>query len=329
MDDQLISLAMTLGDGMVLSADLVALGVTSHQTAAMVTKGALIKLRRGIYLPAQLWHVAGPSERYRLSIRAWLMTTSHSPVISHYSAAAFHGLPMVGSWPGMVHVSLPGAAGGASASGVVSHTSERPLQVVSMDGVAMTSLIQTLVDIAATATHSVSVPMIDDALRRMPKMVSREALLDELQLNPPRSGLRAASRAVELSNSKAANAGESYSRVRMAELGFVLPELQQTFIVRGRRYEVDFWWPEQGIVGEFDGRQKYERSELMSGRTSVQVVWDEKLREDAIRSHSKVRSFARWTWADVRAAAEFESLLEGARVPRLPLARARATRPRS
>ena len=44
----------------------------------------------------------------------------------------------------------------------------------------------------------------------------------------------------------------------MRELGLPAPELQHDLCDRGRFVaRLDFWWPEHGVVGEFDGRSKY------------------------------------------------------------------------
>jgi hypothetical protein len=59
---------------------------------------------------------------------------------------------------------------------------------------------------------------------------------------------------------------------------------------------VDFALPEYGIVGEFDGRAKYGRL-LKPGTSPGQAVFDEKLREDAIRQQNF--QVIRWTWPDL------------------------------
>src|SRR6185312_16500578 len=58
----------------------------------------------------------------------------------------------------------------------------------------------------------------------------------------------------------------------------------------------DFAWEAERLVGEFDGRIKYGRL-LRPGQDPGDAVFEEKLREDAIRDGGwKV---ARWTWADL------------------------------
>ena len=56
----------------------------------------------------------------------------------------------------------------------------------------------------------------------------------------------------------------------------------------------DFWWPDHGVVGEFDGVGKYLREKWMDGRSAAEVVIDEKLREDRLRR--QVSRVVRWGW---------------------------------
>lgn len=76
------------------------------------------------------------------------------------------------------------------------------------------------------------------------------------------------------------------------------PERQETFAdARGVIGRGDFWWPDKRLVGEFDGRVKYGRSNP-SGRPPEDVLWEEKLREDRLRAIDLM--VARWTTADLR-----------------------------
>ncbi|MDM7889461.1 hypothetical protein QUG98_13460 [Curtobacterium sp. RHCJP20] len=60
---------------------------------------------------------------------------------------------------------------------------------------------------------------------------------------------------------------------------------QDEFVTGAGRFRVDFWWPSAGIIGEFDGRVKYDHPS---------TLWSEKRREDALRRLPEVRGFARW-----------------------------------
>lgn len=59
----------------------------------------------------------------------------------------------------------------------------------------------------------------------------------------------------------------------------------------------DFAWAAQRTVGEFDGKVKYGRL-LEPGQDPGDVVFAEKLREDAIRAQGW--EVVRWTWPDLR-----------------------------
>ena len=57
---------------------------------------------------------------------------------------------------------------------------------------------------------------------------------------------------------------------------------------------VDFWWPDLGLVGEFDGRMKYRLDGVEDGRPLEDRLWTEKTREDRLRAAGA--RVARWTW---------------------------------
>ena len=89
----------------------------------------------------------------------------------------------------------------------------------------------------------------------------------------------------------------------------------------GRRIaRVDYHWAQIRLVGEFDGLQKYLRSQKLSGKSASQAVVEEKLREDEIRSTGE--RVVRWVWADLLEPARFAAILHRAGVPRRTTARA-------
>jgi len=55
---------------------------------------------------------------------------------------------------------------------------------------------------------------------------------------------------------------------------------------------VDFYWRRIRKIGEFDGRVKYTRGQVLGNRDPAEVVWEEKVREDALRFHSGESRFA-------------------------------------
>ncbi len=84
----------------------------------------------------------------------------------------------------------------------------------------------------------------------------------------------------------------------MWRAGLPPPALQvPQYSVDGRSLgRVDFWWEDQGLVGEFDGRVKYGRL-LGPGQSAGDVVFAEQRREDALRETG--RGMARWVWSEL------------------------------
>jgi hypothetical protein len=145
--------------------------------------------------------------------------------------------------------------------------------------------------------------MADAALRRVDHPLSvvssRSATKDDLRreaaLLPIRHGASKARRAVEFADGRADRPGESISRANMHLAQIPAPELQVPMTGgSGRRYVVDFWWPQFEVIGEFDGKIKYSDPVFLDGRTPQQAVYDEKLREDDLRATGK--GMSRWPW---------------------------------
>lgn len=108
--------------------------------------------------------------------------------------------------------------------------------------------------------------------------------------------------------------GESLSRVTMHRYGFPQPELQARFSDRaGLIGYTDFHWRSLGVVGEFDGREKYVKPEYLKGRSPSEVVVAEKLREDRLRRLGL--TVVRWVWADLEHPVRLEGLLRQAGLP--------------
>ena len=88
------------------------------------------------------------------------------------------------------------------------------------------------------------------------------------------------------------------SRVRLMEEGLPTPELQRQVLGPAGQLvaRVDFLWGEHQTIGEFDGKIKYGRL-LKPGRRIEDVIFDEKLREDAVRDLGL--QVVRWIWQDL------------------------------
>ncbi|MFJ3035056.1 hypothetical protein ACIPC2_11660 [Curtobacterium pusillum] len=90
--------------------------------------------------------------------------------------------------------------------------------------------------------------------------------------------------------------GESFTAIRLIEHGVRSIEPQHEFRTGDRIDRVDFWLPDLGVVVEFDGKQKYVDPDMLGNRSPQDALWQEKLREDRVRSQPGVTTVIRVTW---------------------------------
>ena len=277
-----------------LTSQLLGRGFSPDELRRLEQSGQLARVRRGAY--ATPVPDASPEEVHRLRVAAVLLQCSSGVVVSHVSAAVLHGLPVWRQSLADVHLTRSRRGGGRVRAGVRLHTSPLPsADVVDLDGTPVTSLARTVLDLARLLPLDQAVAAGDAALRGGLPVAAVVELLGGCRGWP---GVGSARRAVGLLDGRSESAGESVSRVRMHEAGLPAPVPQyEVFDDRGRLVgRSDFGWEDQRVLGEFDGRIKYGRL-LEPGRSVEEVVYREKLREDALRDLAW--RMARWTWADL------------------------------
>ncbi len=221
--------------------------------------------------------------------------------LSHWSAAAIHGLPILGDWPARVHVTVGKVSAGRSRRGVVKHALRIPDDdVVDVDGMLVTSVSRTVVDMAVASGYLTSAMIVDRALLvdrygRQPPMIGREDLWETFARKGNFLGARRAEAVIRFGETRAESPLESVSRANMRVIGCPAPELQVAFTDHdGHIGDGDFYWRRWRTLGESDGRAKYLDPALRQGRSVARVVLEEKAREDRIRALGE--SVTRWTW---------------------------------
>ncbi len=310
--DERFDVAAAIGGGLIRARDLRELGVHPSSVQRLERAGVLVRVRAGVYAKRDEWHSLTRDDRYRLLIVATAGAARHPLVVSHRAAAAMHRLPMLGPAPMLVETAAQGRAGGRRTSNVTTRRAGPAPTVATIDGVACTSLLRTLIDVAVSEPLVHSVPMLDVALAR--PGITKRALALELEQVDPTRGRAKAEHAIAFADHRAGSPGESVSRVRIHELGFEAPELQVRFDgILGSYALVDFYWRGIRLIGEFDGRLKYSRSRSVSGLDPAQVVYEEKLREDALRRVGE--RMVRWAWSTAWAPRELHRLLTEFGVP--------------
>lgn len=158
-----------------------------------------------------------------------------------------------------------------------------------VDGVRVTNLERTAVDVAMAGHFAQALVVFDRALAAGADADTMARLLESrLRWR----GVGIARRALSFADSAAESVGESWSRAQMIEAGLPLPRLQHTFPTHEGPARTDFDW-DGVLVGEFDGLQKYGRL-VRRGETPRDALIREKRREDALRAQGIM--VIRWTW---------------------------------
>ena len=271
---------------------------------ARVKSGELTRVIRGCYIPTPIWNPLSADDRYRLRLQAVAEFFGRSTVFSHESAAALWRLPWVGGWSSLAHSIQAEGAGGGSGATLVRHTRAVLGATEVIDGLRVTTMLATVVDLAASLDFARGVVIADAALRRShattgsssSPWIDKHMLRDEALRLARNHGAARAQAVIDFAHPRADRPGESLSRVSMHRGRVSMPELQVGMRgASGRWYTVDFWWPRFNVIGEFDGRFKYSDPAFLSGRTPEQVLYDEKLREDDLRAAG--HGFIRWPWS--------------------------------
>ncbi|TFC13991.1 hypothetical protein E3O19_11675 [Cryobacterium algoritolerans] len=259
------------------------------------------RVSRGQYFPRDHWDALRQEERYAVLVCAAAAARQSELVLSHESAAVLLGLPFLFGPPNEVHFIVSRAAGGRSKPGIRKHAvSIDPRDITVVNGLQVTTVARTVVDLAAVLDPQSAVTVADRALsvdRRghLAALATKADLYEAWERMLPFRGSVRAGAVIDFASHLAGSANESASRVNIALNGFPEPVLQHPFIVDGAEVFVDFYFPDEDKVGEADGKVKYYDSVMRHGRTPEQVLWDEKLREDGVRR--QVHGFTRWPFS--------------------------------
>jgi len=216
------------------TARLRSAGLSPAQIRRLVRNGTLLPVRRGVYGHANPVGstagdeaAGGEAEAQLLHVAAALAATGSLAAGSHRSAAAVHGLPLLGRRsPGIVTVTRsPGDRGSRSGRGILVHAAELPAEHVTIcRGVRVTSAARTVIDIARTSPFTEGVVVADSALYAgQTSKGELEGVVARCRRWP---GLARARRVVAFSDPRSESVLESIARVAFHEHGLPAPELQ-------------------------------------------------------------------------------------------------------
>ncbi len=264
-------------------------GYSPQEVSDLLRTRAWVRIRHGAYAPAELVTDVSAAARHLLVVRAAVAKLVGQVVVTHVSGLAALGVPLWGVDLGQVHVHRDAERSSRREAGIVHHSGVLPdSQIIEVDGLLVAIPERSALDACRTEGFEAGVVLMDGARRlsRFDEEIARQILEEQRDWH----GSVRASRVLAFSDPKAQTVGESRTRVLMARIGLPKPALQHHVNdSTGRLIGItDLYIDEIVTAVEFDGRLKYgrelyERSGEPDQVDVGEVVWREKLREDAIR----------------------------------------------
>jgi very-short-patch-repair endonuclease len=277
--------------GVVARRQLLAIGLSEKAVDRRVARGRLHVVTRGIYA------VGRPDlERHGVWMAA-VLSCGPGSVLSHSSAAALWGFGKEADR--RVEVSVRGTERHRRAG---TRTYRRPgLRLddqAEHDGIPVTSPVRTLVDLAARLSPLVLERAVNEADKR--ELADPEELRAAL---PRYRGERGVARLRTLLDRRTFRLSDSNLEILFRPIARKagLPQPQTKQIVNG--FEVDFFWPDLGLVVETDGL-RYHRTPSQQNRTLLRDQTHTVAGMTHLRfSHSQIKYEPKRVQADLAAVA--------------------------
>jgi Transcriptional regulator, AbiEi antitoxin len=279
-------------------AEAIDSGETDRTLATARREGLIVRLRRGMYAPADLYNASDDAGKHLLHARAALAAQQGSVALTGPSAAALHGFALYQEDLAIVHLLRLDRGCSHHAAKINHHVVTQDIEddLGIYDGITAISPARAVWEVACRSTLESGVVTADSALHQDPRL--REALEELQQRFAYFPGSRRGRLAIKLADPRAESPGESVTRVQFHRYGIPMPDSQYHVIDRhGVLVGIsDWYWEEQRHLGEFDGKIKYQRL-LRPGETASDCVIREKKREDAMRA--ELRGMSRFIWSEV------------------------------
>jgi hypothetical protein len=279
-------------------AEAIDCGETDRTLATARREGLIVRLRRGMYAPADLYNGSDDAGKHLLHARAALAAQQGEVALTGPSAAALHGFALYQEDLTIVHLLRLDRGCSHHAAKINHHVVTQDIEddLGMYDGVIAINPARAVWEVACRSSLESGVVTADSALHH--DLGLREALEELQQRFAYFPGSRRGRVAIKLADPRADTPGESVTRVQFHRHGIPIPELQYHVIDRhGVLVGIsDFYWEQQRHLGEFDGKIKYQRL-LRLSETASECVIREKKREDAMRAD--LRGMSRFIWSEV------------------------------
>jgi hypothetical protein len=253
MDDRRLAELARRQGGVVSSAQVQACGLGPSGIRHRARASRLFRIRRSAYSLSPRWD-------FRAELwAAVLATRPDDAAISHWSAAAVHGMARPHSGP--IHLTIPGT-GSRSLTGVAVHRARSlgPDDVTAVDGLRVTTPARTVLDVAARAD--------DDAVRRLIRegeylrLLPVGAMLRIVASHPRHPGAPRVRRVDPATSAAGLEQTPLEDELQALLLTLPLPAPVGQVVLRGvsgKSYRIDFGWWAFRLAAEADGRSAHER----------------------------------------------------------------------
>lgn len=286
----------------------------------MLKEGVLVRPLPGMYARLKTWETLKENRRHLWKMRA-LQQKHPDWVFCGVSAAVAHGLDVSFGELRDVCVCARPNQRVRKTKGIRRMRMETDtIQMAS--GVRATELLRTTFDCARMLGFSEGLVVVDSALAlgRFTKKHLLDYILDQPIRHP---GIAQAYVTCLYTDGRAESGGESLTRAMVLELGFQLPQLQVQLrdpLDSWKFYRVDFLWQLEDksyVAGELDGREKYENISMLAGKSTIDALTDERLRESRIAALGI--KMMRFSFRQMRNRVFFRRLLESFSIPHAPV----------
>lgn len=290
--------------GALAVSDAYACGYTRISLSRVVSSGNLTRVRKGAFVDPTMLAEASPEGRHALKAMAISRSFGGRHCISHLSAAAVLGLPLLCDDLEITHLSRQTPGDQRTAPGLQIHRHLRPGLIRLTSGVAVVHPAIAVVQTGAVAGVKAGVAAADAAMRL--GRVAKKDLERALHVSRVGPGMADAKATVYLADGLSESPGESWARVLFVSLGLPKPELQVEIRESNGRLvgRVDFLFRAQRTIVEFDGLVKYQ------GADGRQALVSEKRREDSLRALGY--QVVRTTWRDLHNPARLHEAMRSA-----------------
>jgi very-short-patch-repair endonuclease len=243
--------------GLVTKVQLLEHSVTENQLEWLTRSGKLEVKYPGVYV------LPGIPETWSQRALAALFSAGECAALSHRSAAQAHDLQGV-EYERQISVLVPYARL-VRTKGYQAHRTRARLPTTIVNGMTVTSLGRTFVDLAAVVTDRELELALDHAVRRRKTVDWLFHYLDDLK-QPKRKGLRLLRELAEMRRDGAMDSELEVEVWRvLRQHGF--PPFVKRFIVKdGDRYVIrlDFAWPEKKVVLHADSLRHHQSPKQMA-----------------------------------------------------------------